>query len=203
MLAGLGTAIVSVGEGGSHYPVIRIDNQRGARLATDFLLDLGHRRIGLISGPLEDPMRFRVAKDRWAGWAEALKARDVRVDDGVVAIADFRMGDGVDGMTDLLLQTPGLTAVVCMSDEMAVGALRVLADQRVRVPQDISVIGFDDQEVAEHIGLTTVHQPMVELGVRAADVLFRVLRGEPQTGFPRVLPVSLVVRETTAPPRCR
>lgn len=200
MLSGLGTALVSVGEGGSHFPLIKIDNRRGARLATDYLLDLGHRRVGLISGPLDDPMRFRVANDRRAGWVDALTARGVTADPTWVAHGDFRMEDGVTGMTALLQQVAGLTAVFSMSDEMAIGAMRVLAEQRIRVPQDISVVGFDGHQIGEFLNLTSVAQPMRQLGTKAARVLVASIGGHTPTGFPRVLPVSLVVRGTTAPP---
>jgi LacI family transcriptional regulator, repressor for deo operon, udp, cdd, tsx, nupC, and nupG len=199
MLAGLGTALVSVGEGSRHFPGVRVDNRRGARLATEYLLDLGHRRIGLLSGPRDDPMRFRVARDRHAGWVEALEGRGLRADEAAIAFADFRLRDGRAGMAELLGRHPGLTAVVCMSDEMAIGALKVLDDHRIRVPEDMSVIGFDDQDVSTYIGLTTVHQPMAQLGVQATSVLFGLLRGEQPAARTRVLPVSLVLRDTTAP----
>ena len=198
MLAGLGIPLVSVGEGGPHFPQIKIDNEWGARLATDFLLDLGHRAIGLISGPLEDPMRFRVAADRRAGWAQALRGRGIEPLERWVTIGDFRMEHGVMGIVTLLTQAPGLTAVLCMSDEMAIGAMRVLSRSGIRVPEDMSVVGFDDQEISEYLGLTTVRQPMLTLGVSAGEVLISAIRGDPQTGFPRVFPVSLVLRETSA-----
>ncbi|CAN5511109.1 LacI family DNA-binding transcriptional regulator [soil metagenome] len=198
MLAGLGIALVSVGEGGSHFPLIKIDNEFAAKLATDFLLDLGHRAIGLISGPLDDPMRFRVASDRRNGWAAALKGRGIVPLERWIAIGDFRMEHGVTGTLELLAQTPGLTAILCMSDEMAIGAMRVLNELGIRVPDDISVIGFDDQEISEYLGLTTVRQPMTTLGQQAGEVLIGAIRGDMPTGFPRVLPVSLVLRETTA-----
>ncbi len=199
MLAGLGTPLVSVGEGGAHFPLIKVDNRLGARLATSYLLDLGHREVGLISGPLQNLMEFRAANDRWAGWAEALKAADVDPGERLIAIGEFNMASGGQAMAELLIQSPGLTAVLCMSDEMAIGAISTLAALGVRVPADVSVIGFDDQEISEHIGLTTVHQPMHRLGERAAEVLFAALQGDRPAGFPLVLPVSLVPRETTAP----
>ncbi len=199
MLAGLGTPLVSVGEGGAHFPLVRVDNARGARLATDYLLDLGHRRIGLLSGPLSDVMQFRAAHDRRDGWVVALKERGLDPTDCMVATADFSMGEGAAGMSQLLSQVPGLTGVVCVSDEVAIGALHLLREQRIRVPEDISVVGFDDQEVSEYIGLSTVRQPMARLGVHAAEILFALLRGEPLGSFPAVLPVSLVPRDTTAP----
>ncbi|WP_370323719.1 LacI family DNA-binding transcriptional regulator [Euzebya sp.] len=200
LLAGLGTPLVAVGEGGPHFPHIEVDNTHGAQLATEFLLDLGHRRVGLISGPLDDPMRFRVANDRWAGWAAALEARGIDPDGDWVAIGDFRMEHGLRAMAHLLARAPGLTAVLCMSDEMAIGAMRLLSEQRIGVPEDISVVGFDGHEIGAYIGLTTVAQPMEVLGAGAADVLLAAIRGQRPTGFPRVVPLALVVRETTAPP---
>jgi LacI family transcriptional regulator, repressor for deo operon, udp, cdd, tsx, nupC, and nupG len=201
MLAGLGVPMVAVGEGGSHFPLVRIDNVVGARLATDFLLDIGHRSIGLVSGPLDDPMRFRASQDRRNGWAAALTARGIEPDDRWIATGDYRIEDGVTGLVDLLRQSPGLTAVVTMSDEMAIGAMRVLHELGVRVPEDMSLIGFDDQEISEYLGITTIRQPMGVLGSTATEVLLARIDGEMSTGFPRTLPVSLVLRDTTAPYR--
>ncbi|MEE8601762.1 LacI family DNA-binding transcriptional regulator [Euzebya tangerina] len=203
-LAELDIPLVAVGEGGRHFPLIKVDNCRGAEIATDFLLDLGHERIGLVSGPLDDPMRFRVANDRHEGWAKSLAGRGVDPEPSWVSIGDFRMQHGVSGIIDLLTQSTGLTAVLIMSDEMATGALHVLSQQNIRVPEDLSVIGFDGQEIATYLGLTTVHQPMEMLGVQAGEVLLALIRGESPGAFPRVLPVSLAVRETTSmPPACR
>ena len=198
MMAGLGIPLVSVGEGGSHFPNIRVDNEHAARLATDYLLDLGHHSIGLISGPLDDPMRFRVARDRRNGWELALRSRGIDPPERWVTIGDFRMEHGVTGIVTLLTQAPGLTAVLCMSDEMAIGAMRVLNESGIRVPEDISIIGFDDQEISQYLGLTSVRQPMTTMGVSAGEVLIAAIRGEVPAGFPRVLPVSLVLRETSA-----
>ena len=200
MLASLDIPLVAIGEGGDHYPLIKVDNRRGAEIATNYLLDLGHERIGLVSGPLDDVMRFSVANDRHAGWAKSLADRGVAAEPSWVSTGDFRMQHGVTGIIDLLRQSPGLTAVLLMSDEMAIGALRVLSQQNIRVPQDLSIIGFDGQEITEFMGITTVAQPMERLGTQAGEVLMALIRGESPQGFPRVLPVSLVVRETTSVP---
>ena len=198
MLAGIGTHAVTIGEGGAHMPRIMIDNVRVGRLATEFLLDLGHRRIGLIAGPSDDPMRFRVSIDRRQGWEEAMKDHGVEREERWVAEGEFTMAGGAAAMRRLLEGTVGLTAVLAMSDGMAIGAMRVLDEEGVRVPADLSVIGIDGHEVGGHLGLTTVTQPMVRLGVEGAEVLLASLRGCAPTGFPRVLPTSLTVRETTA-----
>jgi len=201
MLAGLGTAIVSVGEGGAHYPGVEIDNVAAARRATEYLLDQGHTRVGLISGLLEDPMRFKVGSLRRRGWLEALQARGIEPDPSWEVAGDFRLIDGVEGVGRLLDRAPDLTALFCMSDEMAIGAMRALKERGLRVPEDISVVGFDDHEVSSYLGLTTVAQPMRLLGRTAISILLANLDGSDADRIPRQLPTSLVVRETTGPPR--
>ncbi len=104
-------------------------------------------------------------------------------------------------ITRLLDRCPDLTAIFCMSDEMAIGAMRVLKERGLRVPEDISVVGFDDHEVSSYLGLTTVAQPMRLLGRTAISILLANLDGSDADRIPRQLPTSLVVRETTGPPR--
>nr|WP_170128072.1 LacI family DNA-binding transcriptional regulator [Euzebya rosea] len=199
MLAGLGTDIVSVGERGAHYPGVSIDNTAAGRTATEYLLDLGHRHVGLIGGLLEDPMRFRVGRDRREGWLRALREHDVAPDPSWEFYGDFRLIDGVHGMDTLFSAHPDLTAVFCMSDEMAIGALRAIKERGLRCPEDVSVVGFDDHEVSSYIGLTTVSQPMHLLGRTAGEILLSLARDEDIGHYPRHLPTSLVVRETAAP----
>ena len=201
MLAGLGTTIVSVGEGGSHYPGVEIDNIGAARRATEYLLDQGHRTIGLISGLLDDPMRFKVGSLRRQGWMQALRARGLDPDPSWEVAGDFRLVDGVEGVNRLLDGCSGMTAIFCMSDEMAIGAMRAIRERGLRVPEDISVVGFDDHEVSSYLGLTTVAQPMRLLGRTAISIMLANLTGVDTSTIPRQLPTSLVVRETTGPPR--
>lgn len=199
MLAGLGTDIVSVGERGAHYPGVSIDNVSAGRTATEYLLDLGHRRVGLVGGLLEDPMRFRVGRDRREGWLRALQEHGAVPDPSWEFYGDFRLIDGVRGMDTLFSAHPDLTSVFCMSDEMAIGALRAIKERGLRCPEDVSVVGFDDHEVSSYMGLTTVSQPMHLLGRTAGEILLSLARDEDIGHYPRHLPTSLVVRETAAP----
>lgn len=198
MLAGLGTHVVGIGHGAAHFPTVVIDNVIAARKATEYLLDIGHRTVGLISGLIEDPMRFRVGMDRRTGWREALSARGIRPDPSWEYTGDFEMAHGIEGIEVLLDKVPELTAVFCMSDEMAIGALRGLRERDLHCPEDISVVGFDDNEVSSYLGLTTVAQPMHLLGRTGAEILLAMVSGDDIGHFPRQMPTSLVVRETTA-----
>lgn len=202
MLAGLDTNIVGVGVGGVHFPAIRIDNQAAARLATRFLIDLGHRRIGLITGLVDDPMRFSVSRERQAGWREALEEVGVSPKPDWEVTGDFRMSEGAECMDILLNTAPEVTAVFVMSDEMAIGAMAALSRRGIAVPEQMSIVGFDGYEVTQFLGITTVCQPMTALGRLAGEALLTDIRGgDARVGAPAFLPVSLIVRDTTAAPR--
>lgn len=198
LMAALGTHIVSVGHGGSHYPGVQVDNVAAGRMATEYLLDAGHRCIGLISGMLTSPMRFNVGRNRREGWLAALRDRGIDPQPSWEHIGDFRLTDGVTGIASLLDAVPEMTAVFCMSDEMAIGALRGLRERGMSAPEDISIVGFDDHEVTSYLGLTTVAQPMRLLGRNAGQILLSLIDGQSIDALPRTLPTSLVVRETTA-----
>jgi LacI family transcriptional regulator, repressor for deo operon, udp, cdd, tsx, nupC, and nupG len=113
------------------------------------------------------------------------------------APGNFSLTGGAEAMAQLLRVEPQLTAVFAESDEMAVGALMVLRDRGLQVPGDVSIVGFDDHELADFMGLTTVQQPIPRQGELAAYALLELLRGGPRESI--VLPTAFVLRETTGP----
>ena len=178
-------------------PRIRIDNAAAGRAMTEHLLALGHRRIGVLTGPPRSPL----TRDRLAGHRQALEAAGVAYDPALTVVGDFSPQSGFDGALKLAGARP--TALFCFSDEMAVGAMRALRTLGLGVPGDVSVAGFDDIDLAHFTEppLTTIAQPMEDLGRTAMGVLLDILNGGQPGGSTEILPTRLVVRDSTAAPR--
>jgi len=183
-----------------------IDDHRGAYLAARHLLGLGHRRIGLLAlAPPEDarapdarPMgtvHFKVRRDRFAGYAAALAEQGLKLAKLPVTESPNDRQLAIGHAADLLSQAPELTAIIAMSDVLAIAAMEAARQRGLRVPEDLSVVGFDDiPEAALAIPpLTTIAQPIVEKGRRAATLIFE--RGTPGR---ETMKVKLVVRASTA-----
>lgn len=170
---------------------VDVDNAAGAALGTRHLLGLGRRRIATIAGPAN----MQAAVDRHTGWAQTVSEAGLAAD--LVAFGDFTMAGGAAAMRALLEREPDIDGVFVASDLMATGAVSVLRNRGLRVPQDVAVVGFDDSSAATsgEIGLTTVHQPSREMGIEMARMLLALLRGEDPERV-RVLPTRLVVRES-------
>lgn len=180
---------------------VRIDDDATARIAMRHLVDLGHERIGFIGGSLEDQLDFHAPLDRRQGYRGAMRDAGLRVEPSWEAVGDFTVRGGLAAMRLLLEADPRPTAVFAASDEMAVGAVHAVREAGLRVPEDISVIGIDDHEMAEFFGLSTVAQPVHEQGQLAAELLLAALSDGDRTHRPRTLtlPTRLVVRTTTGP----
>jgi LacI family transcriptional regulator, repressor for deo operon, udp, cdd, tsx, nupC, and nupG len=182
---------------------LTVDNVGASRIAVGHLTGLGHRRIAMIGGIEDDPFHFSVPVDRRRGYLEALAAVGVAAEPRLIVPGNFSLEGGVDAMHRLLHLDDPPTAVFACSDEMAIGAMQVARDAGLDVPGDISVVGFDDHDVSEYLGLTTVRQDVVDLGERAATALLDQLApgGTPPGDHHEVQPTRLVVRRSTAPPR--
>jgi DNA-binding LacI/PurR family transcriptional regulator len=176
---------------------VTIDNQHGARQAGDHLVALGHRRIAYIG----DRCGFQSDTERFAGYRQALEAAGIAFDAALVAHGDGGPESGEAAMAQLL-ELPELpTAVFCYNDMEAFGALRAARARGLRVPADISLVGFDDLYLASYVDppLTTVRQPKQEMGRQAVETLFELLAGRKPSSV--VKPCELIVRASTAPPR--
>jgi LacI family repressor for deo operon, udp, cdd, tsx, nupC, and nupG len=178
-------------------PVVRVDHRAGAAEATRHLIELGHRRIAHITGTRRPPSTAQ----RQAGYRDALKAAGISYSDELLEEGDFSMESGQAAMRRLLALANPPTAVFAGNDEMAFGAMTEARAQGLIVPQDLSMVGFDDQRTAAFYNppLTTVNIPRQELGRRAAHELIERLDGR-ELANEIVLPTRLVVRESTAPP---
>ncbi|MYS53740.1 substrate-binding domain-containing protein, partial [Streptomyces sp. SID6013] len=159
---------------------------------------LGHRRIGLIAGP----PRLLCSRARHDGYRAALHGAGVAVDDSLVVPGDFRHESGFTACDALLGLPEPPTAVFAASDQMALGAIEALRRRGLRVPQDMSVVGFDDLPEVRWSAppLTTVRQPLAEMGKVAARTVLRPARDERPDPLRVELGTELVVRSSTAPP---
>jgi DNA-binding LacI/PurR family transcriptional regulator len=178
----------------------RIDDVAAARTAVDHLISCGHRRIGLIGGDTDDPMAFTPPLHRRDGYRDALHAIGQPADPELEHLGYFTVDGGRAATRNLLALPDRPTAIFAESDEMAYGALREIRDAGLRVPQDIAVIGFDDQPFSDLMDLSTVRQPVAE---EALDITTRLLAliaedAEEAPADPSVvLPTELVVRGST------
>jgi LacI family transcriptional regulator, repressor for deo operon, udp, cdd, tsx, nupC, and nupG len=206
------SAVVStVGDSYPGFASVTIDNRSAAKSAVRHLIRLGHRRIGFIgTQPVHGrdfAIEFSVPMERRMGYRNALAEAGLPLDPAYEVEGDFTIDDGVGemieggaiGMRRLLDLPKRPTAVFAMSDETAFGAMQVVREAGLRVPEDISVIGFDDHEVSGMLGLTTIRQPVVRSGVLAAQHLIAGLI-EPTDVRDATLGVELILRNTTAPP---
>ena len=157
-----------------------------------YLLSQGHRRIGVLAG-LENRV---VTQERLAGFKDSLAAVDVPFDEVAVEYDTYSMAGGERAATRLLSRKGDLTALFCMSDEIAIGAIRTAHDQGFILPRDLSISGFDNIEFGKYCTppLTTVMQPAEQIGEVAMSLMCDILRGQTMPKTHEILPTELVVR---------
>jgi DNA-binding LacI/PurR family transcriptional regulator len=180
----LPVALVDVGH--PALPHVVIDNVRGGELATEHLIARGHRRIGFVGDMPTNPFGFTSSEDRRAGYRHGLEAAGIEPLAALERFGSFDRAAARATATALLSGADRPTAVFAASDLQAIGVLEAAAELRLRVPEDVAVIGFDDIEVAAMLGLTTVRQPLLESGEHGADLLIAALE-----------PLSVIERQTT------
>jgi DNA-binding LacI/PurR family transcriptional regulator len=192
------------------YTSINVDDRGASVTAAQHVVDLGHRRIALLSVGREaggdDPGRndFLVARQRLRGWLDVLEPAGI--EPVVLRSTVSTQEDGADAVRDLLAGPDRPTAILCFSDALAAGVVRAAEDAGLRVPDDLSVVGYDDSPLSRRMrpALTTVHQDAAEKGrIAAAELAAALARhraGEESEVHRIVLPTELVVRDSTAPP---
>ena len=190
------TVVIGFTSRSSDYDSIAADERIGARLVVDHLVDLGHRRIAHVHGGSGAGARPRRAQYERSMAGHGLE-REIQVIAG-----DFTEESGIEGMRNLLAAARRPSAVFMANDYSAMGALEVLADEGIRVPQDLSLVGYDNLAAAKlhRIGLTTIDQPRFEIGRLAVELLLERLEPGRTEARHVVLPPKLVVRTTTGPP---
>jgi LacI family transcriptional regulator len=180
----------------SSFPFAHVDDALGSHMATEHLLKLGHKRIAFLSGPLAAPW----AQERFEGYRRALREVGLDVDERLVFQAGSTIEDGTRAALQMLNESCGATAVQTVNDLVAIGCADTLLNQGVRIPQDLSVVGFGNILTSEffRVPLTTISQPKFRLGSAAMDMLVQLLRG--QKAESRRLPPELVTRVSAAAP---
>ncbi|GHV85016.1 LacI family transcriptional regulator [Spirochaetia bacterium] len=183
-------------------PAIHVNEEQASKDAVNHLISLGHRRIMMISGD-----GFTFGRQRAEGFFQALAEADISWNENrIVFVRHYTPEFGMYGMRELLLReakaAERFTALFAATDELAIGAIRVLEDEGIRVPGDVSVVGFDDIDIAKYMTprLTTICQPLTEIGEKTAQALHRQITGNhPAFGEPgeQILPYKLVIREST------
>ncbi|MFI9639292.1 LacI family DNA-binding transcriptional regulator [Micromonospora sp. NPDC051925] len=201
--AAAGIPLVAVDPIGDLFPVPAVgsSNWSGALSATRHLLDLGHRRIGVLTGPVKD-LSARARRD---GFRAALDYAGVPFDERLERRGVLTFEDGQRLGAELLVRPEPPTAVVCGNDLQALGVYAAAREADLRIPDDLSVVGFDDVDEAAWLAppLTTVRQPFGEIGATAARLALTLADGHPLAQDRYELGTSLVVRGSTAPPRSR
>jgi DNA-binding LacI/PurR family transcriptional regulator len=182
-------------------PSVVVDDVEGGALATRYLVELGHRRIAFMGDKAPDEFRFDSSRDRTVGYRRALAAA------GIAERPEY-VREGTQSrhlarsIAEELLRLPERpTAIFAASDTQALGVLEAARGLGLDVPGDLSVVGFDDIEIASYVGLTTIRQPLFESGRRGAELLLGALGGSPPPAQVETLTLDLVVRGTTRPPR--
>jgi LacI family transcriptional regulator len=179
-------------------PRVTVDNYEGVRAGTQHLLELGHRRIAYIRGEDDHESTER----RYRGYADALLVAGIRPDPALVAPSGFNRQGGAHAATRLLAATPRPTAIVAGADPIALGAIDAARALGLSIPDDVSVVGFDDLPQAAHSDppLTTVRQPLHDMGRAGTRALLSLIANQPLATDGIRLPTTLIVRATTAPP---
>jgi len=197
----LGLPIGLVGARVDGFCCVDIDDLAVSAQAVDHLVGLGHRRIAYVGGGLEDTLDKRAPRLRAEGWRAAMQRHGLDVLPGYDEAGDFTMAGGERAAARLLALPERPTAIYAASDEMAIGVLRALRTAGLHAPEDISVLGVDDQEMASFVDLTTIHQPVREQGEAITDMVLAALdTGAGQPTEHRTFPTHLVPRASTGPP---
>lgn len=188
--------VVLIGTQHAGLPSVTIDNVRAAKDAVGLLIVQGHQRIGVITGKMKDPI---MGKARLEGYREALQEAELPWKSELVVEGGYRFKSGYEGARQLIMLEEVPTAIFVASDEMAIGAMRAILEKGLRIPEDVAVIGFDNVDMSGKVypSLTTVGQPMYEMGAIGMRLLTKYLQGENVAASNVILEYELIQREST------
>jgi LacI family transcriptional regulator len=216
---GIPTVFIDIPYKGPRATYVTSDNVRGARMATEHLISLGHRKIAFLDGHYmhlpaelqsqEEPSRSQHAPDnpitlwgiseaRREGYAEALDAHDIPLDTGLILHGDYTKAGAKEAVLGMLDNHLDVTAIFAISDVMAIGAMQAVRESGRKVPKDVAVVGYDDIESASYVrpALSTVKQHGEEMGRSAVRQILKLISNPGETPDKVTLPVELVVRES-------
>ncbi|WP_283153461.1 LacI family DNA-binding transcriptional regulator [Guptibacillus hwajinpoensis] len=179
---------------GLNVPTVAIDNISSARNAVEHLLQHGHQRVGMITGPLD----ISLSRDRLKGYRQALLEHGIGVDGVLIQEGDHKYDSGYHQMNKFLALENPPTAIFAANDSMAMGAVKAVKAHGLRVPEDIGVVGFDNIQFSDIFepSLTTVAQPFMEMGERSMELLLKQINGETLTKKQHVLDTRLIIRDS-------
>lgn len=175
-----------------NYPAVHATNYQGALDAVEYLLGLGHRRIGYISGRAE----LESSNRRLQGYRDALEKVGIPIDEQLIAPGDYTTATGVSGARELLSLVNPPSAIFASNDQMAMGVYQVAEEMGLRIPEDLSVVGFDNITESKYMGLTTVDQFISEMGYVATQILIKIINGFPIEDQTYRMQTRLVVRNS-------
>lgn len=187
--------VIDRGLAGDKAASVVLDNQKAGYIAGRHLAGLGHRNLACVTGPL----RISLCRDRLNGFQKALAEEGFPLPDSAVFEGDFKLGSGISAAEWLLRDRRGFSGVWAMNDVMALGMIKQMQQQGVRIPEDISLLGMDDSEIAEMVSpsLTTVHYPLEELADKAFEILFRQIETNTRIVDTVILQPRLTIRDST------
>jgi len=192
--------VISVSAAGCEntpYPSVRIDNAGASQKVVEYLLSLGHKRIGVISGLAKNPH----TKDRLSGYKSALEKAGITFEEELIYEGDFNYWSGLNAAEYFVRMKENMpTAIFSMNDEMAISAMKGFLNHGKRIPEDISITGFDDRKVSRYLtpALTTVSQPAQKMGEQSAELLLQLIDGKKPNQTEFIMPYDFVIRESTA-----
>jgi LacI family transcriptional regulator len=179
---------------------VTVDDIAGGKAVAEYLIELGHTRIGFTGDPSDNPFNFTSSRDRAFGYRRALEIAGIPYRPEYYEENPHGRREARESAKKMLTLPERPTAIFASSDVQAVGVLEAARELGLRVPQDLSVVGYDDVEVADILGLTTMRQMLFESGQRGVELLFETLENPETEPVCEVLPTELVIRDTTGPP---
>ncbi len=177
------------------YPCVQGSNYQGALEITEYLISLGHRRIGFIGGSSD----IGIARRRLLGYEDALKKAGITIANDLILPGDFTTESGYQGTHKLLQQESPPTAIFAANDQSALGVFEAMDELGLTIPDDLSVAGFDNIAEARYVGLTTIDQSLSEMGYIATQMLIKLIENQPVESQIYKMPTKLIIRNSCGP----